>query len=67
MGHAPLFCDPIFAQFSQVKQETNQTSVMHFCLYIFKIFIQEVGMASLGISDEWIEKLAAVSRDSAAL
>ncbi len=38
IGHAPLFCDSAFAQFSQ-----------------------EIGLASLAISDQWIDNLASVS------
>ncbi len=38
IGHAPLFCDSAFAQFSQ-----------------------EIGLASLAISNQWIDNLASVS------
>ena len=73
MGHAPLFCDPCFAQFSQVAVWFVDVPT-YVCLYVncerncmcvhvhiaMYILIQDIGLASLGISDEWVEKLASV-------
>lgn len=52
LGHIPLFCNPEFADFSQVIKKTRK-------LIIY--FLQKLGLASLGASDEWITKLSTVS------
>ena len=88
MGHVPLFCDPCFAQFSQVfklifsvymnrkfcapcnhLKKINASNSpppppYEECSYLSScdiiITLQEIGLASLGISDEWIQKLSSV-------
>ena len=65
IGHAPLFCDPSFAQFSQVTRVIDyvcsRSVSLSLSLSLPLLLLQEVGLASLGVSDEWIEKLASVS------
>ena len=65
MGHAPLFCDPSFARFSQVSISLchlfNNYTKKGALILTLLLSSQEIGLASLGVSDEWITKLAAVS------
>lgn len=72
IGHVPLFADPEFAQFSQVKKifprgfqiksEMNLGGKWPSSFAFMYSFIsqQEIGLASLGAPDEWIDKLATV-------
>lgn len=62
LGHVPLFADSNFAQFSQVDAETREWFGCELPLTLCVcVCAQEIGLASLGAPDEYIEKLATVS------
>ncbi|KAJ0056832.1 hypothetical protein NL108_000618, partial [Boleophthalmus pectinirostris] len=63
LGHVPLFADPGFAQFSQVLSlfQASYKNTIHPNLFSsITLLLQEIGLASLGAPDEFIEKLATV-------
>jgi len=71
LGHAPLFADPDFAEFSQARwlpctasrwtvQRVPQLTGTGQCPALGRALSQEIGLASLGASEEDIKKLATV-------
>lgn len=74
LGHVPMLADRTFAQFSQVRMSSVQfllgvlqtyalfSVLFHYALVtVNQIFVlQNIGLASLGASDEDIEKLSTV-------
>lgn len=66
LGHVPMLADRTFAQFSQVswRGSSTQICISHAALLCFQFIdylLQNLGLASLGASDEDIEKLSTVS------
>lgn len=68
LGHVPMLADSTFAQFSQVRGGCRAICSLwltYFTLITTWIHLpQSLGLASLGASDEDIEKLSTVSYNS---